>query len=234
MNKSQIRKEIAALINSIKEHSDNIGEKEHIPQLELELILHKIEKLYQKSIVYNHLNSVTETPAFKAAAPVVAAPVAETKPEPPKKEEPKPELKEETKPEVKPEIKQEIKPEPKQEPVKPVDLFGTEVTPAAEKPKPEKKPEKKEEKKEEKVISIQKPPISDIRAAIGINDKFQFANELFGGNMQEYEIAIQQLNTAGTLDSATEYFMSIQQLYSWNNDNETVKRLYELVERRYS
>ncbi|MCW3103207.1 MAG: hypothetical protein JWO09_1647 [Bacteroidetes bacterium] len=234
MNKSQIRKEIAALINSIKEHSDNIGEKEHIPQLELELILHKIEKLYQKSIVYNHLNSMIEAPVYKTAAPVVAAPVAETKPEPPKKEEPKPELKEEAKQEITPEIKQEIKPEPKQEPVKPVDLFGAEVAPVADKPKQEKKPEKKEEKKEEKVISIQKPPISDIRAAIGINDKFQFANELFGGNMQEYEIAVQQLNTAETIDSATEYFMSIQQLYSWNNENETVKRLFDLVERRYS
>jgi hypothetical protein len=222
MDKSQIRKEITALINSIKEHSDNIGEKEHIPQLELELILHKIEKLYQKSIVYNHLNSMADMPAAKTVTPVVAAPVAETKPELPKKEEPKPELREE--------VKQEMK----QEPIKPVDLFGTEVAPVADKPKQEKKPEKKEEKKEEKVISIQKPAISDIRSAIGINDKFQFANELFGGNMQEYEIAIQQLNTAETIDSATEYFMSIQQLYNWNNENETVKRLFDLVERRYS
>jgi outer membrane biosynthesis protein TonB len=221
MDKNQIRKEIAALITSIKEHSDNIGEKEHIPQLELELILHKIEKLYQKSIVYNHLSSMAEM----AAAATVTPAVAEPKPELPEKEEPK---KEDIK-------KEEQKPEPKQETVTRVDLFGTEVAPVAEKPKQEKKPEKKEEKKEEKpATNIQKPAISDIRAAIGINDKFQFANELFGGNMQEYEIAIQQLNTAGTLDSATEYFMSIQQLYNWNNEHETVKRLFDLVERRYS
>jgi hypothetical protein len=211
MDKSQIRKEIAALISSIKEHSDNIGEKEHIPQLELELILHKIEKLYQKSIVFNHLNSYPDAPPAVSQVPKTDLPPKTELKEPVKKEEPKPES------------------------PKPVDLFGSEIT-AAEKTKAEKKPEKKEEKKEEKapVSRIQKPPLSDIRSAIGINDKFQFANELFEGNMQEYEIAIQQLNTAETLDSATEYFMSIQQLYNWDNENDTVKRLFDLVERRYS
>jgi hypothetical protein len=202
MSKSQIRKEIAALINSIKEHSDNIGEKEHIPQLELELILHKIEKLYQKSIVFNHLNSLPRASL--------------------QKEE------EESKTEVK-SLKKEEAP---REVIKPVDLFGTEVDPS-EKPKVEKKTEK-EVKKEVKPLQIHKPSIADLRSAIGINDKFQFMNELFAGNMQEYEIAVQQLNTAETLESAVEYFMNIQQLYNWNNDDETVKRLFELVERRYS
>lgn len=214
MNKNQIRKEIAGLINSIKEHSDNIGEKEHIPQLELELILHKIEKLYQKSIVYNHLHSMPDVPVQKPVSPVAP---------------------------VKSDPVQEIK---KEEPLKPVDLFGTVLPPAGDKPKAEKKVEKKEEKREEKKEEqkqekpaenkINKPALADIRSAIGINDKFQFANELFAGNLQEYEIAIQQLNTAETMESAMEYFMSIQQLYNWNNEHETVKRLFDLVERRYS
>lgn len=58
MNKNQIRKEISSLIDSIKEHSDNIGDKQHITQLELELILSKVKKLYEKSIVFNYLNSL--------------------------------------------------------------------------------------------------------------------------------------------------------------------------------
>ncbi|HEX8515387.1 MAG TPA: hypothetical protein VF868_04250 [Bacteroidia bacterium] len=215
MDKNQIRKEIAALINSIKEHSDNIGQKEHVPQLELELILHKIEKLYQKSIVFNHLNSFPN---------VYVQPPAEKRAVEPVKEEVKPlTLKEETKVDVKPEVK-------------PVDLFGAEFNAPQEKAKADKKPEK-EDKKEIKPLTagkIQRPAITDIRAAIGINDKFQYINELFSGNAQEYEIAVQQLNTAETIDSAMEYFMSIQQLYSWDNEHETVKRLFDLVERRYS
>jgi hypothetical protein len=219
MDKKQIRKEIAVLINSIKEHSDNIGDKEHIPQLELELILHKIEKLYQKSIVFNHLNSSQSysLPSKEAdQQTAVSIPVPESS---------------------KAEVVQEKKEEPKTDTgVSATDLFGSELPPVekpkVEKPKVEKKTEKKPEKPND--ARILKPSISDIKTAIGINDKFQFANELFGSNMQEYEIAIQQLNTAETLESASEYFMSIQQLYNWDSENETVKRLFELVERRYS
>ena len=74
MDKLSIRKEIGALINSIKEHSDNIGDKEHIPQLELELLLHKIEKLYQKSIVYNHLQSFSNSNVVDNVEEKIVAP----------------------------------------------------------------------------------------------------------------------------------------------------------------
>jgi hypothetical protein len=213
MDKSGIRKEIASLINSIKEHSDNIGDKEHIPQIELELILHKIERLYQRSIVFNHLNSHPEANKTVVSTEKITAPVSE---------EP-----------VKADVKKEtvIIPESK-----PVDLFGSEVAPVTEKPKAEKKPEKKEEKREEKpvVSQIQRPAITDLTKAIGINDKFLFANELFGGNMQEYSIAIQQLNASGSLESAMDYFSNLQQLYEWDMEKETIKRLLDLVDRRYS
>ncbi|MBL0330984.1 MAG: hypothetical protein IPP64_16615 [Bacteroidetes bacterium] len=216
MDKSSIRKEIAALINSIKEHSDNIGDKEHIPQLELELILHKIEKLYQKSIVFNHLNTfpdkITTSPKSE---PIAEKPIVEA---------------------AKVEIKTEaIKPAPISE--KPIDLFGSEIPPVTEKPKQEKKIEKPIEKPIEKIVpsnKIQKPSIQDLTKAIGLNDKFLFANELFEGSMQEYNIAIQQLNGAGSLESAMDYFSTLQQLYEWDMEKETIKQLLDLVDRRYS
>lgn len=208
MDKSTIRKEIAALINSIKEHSDNIGDNRHIPQIELELILHKIEKLYQKSIVFNHLNSNGDIQQNTDTA----KPIVET---------PKVEVKQET---VKPITSD-----------KPIDLFGSEIPPVTEKPKQEKKIEKKEEKPVVVVPNkIQKPSIQDLTKAIGLNDKFLFANELFEGNMQEYNIAIQQLNGAGSLESAMDYFSNLQQLYEWDMEKETVKQLVDLVDRRYS
>ncbi len=60
MNKNEIRKEIAELIDSIKQHSDEIGTQKRIPQIELELILSKIKRLYERSIVFNYLNTVDE------------------------------------------------------------------------------------------------------------------------------------------------------------------------------
>src|ERR1035437_5958559 len=232
MEKSKIRKEIAALIDSIKEHSDNIGDKKHIPQLELEMILNKIKKLYEKSIVFNHLNSVSvnvsegslpsETKEeFKDTMPIAFG---------------KPIHKDLSDRETE---KKAIKIEETKTPniITPVvDLFGAAIPPTVEKPKQEKKADIQVEKKEEKpsISKIQKPAISDISKAIGINDKFQFANELFAGNMLEYNIAIQQLNAAETLESAMDYFSNLQQLYEWDADNETVKRLLDLVDRRYS
>lgn len=212
MDKKQIRKEIAVLINSIKEHSDNIGDKQHISQLELELILNKIEKLYQKSIVFNHINSWEYT-AKKSAEnrPGNNAASAAIRPE-------NAEVNKET--------------SSGQNLGSPADLFGSAVTPPVEKPKAVKKTDIKES--QPAVNKIQKPPLSEIRSAIGLNDKFQFANELFDANIQEFEIAIQQLNSAGSLESAMEYFLSLRQLYNWKEENETSKRLLELVERRYS
>ncbi len=45
-------------------------------------------------------------------------------------------------------------------------------------------------------------PLADIRAAIGINEKFLFINELFGGSLQEYNQAIQSLNQANGEEDA--------------------------------
>jgi hypothetical protein len=223
MNKYEIRKEMTALINSIKEHSDNSAAKESIPQIELELMLHKIEKLYQKAIVFKHLHAYpAEVTAVAEKKEVITAPVII----PPVIVSP-------------PVIVESPKVEEKKEPVKipeliekPVDLFGGDLPPVVEKPKPEKKVEKKEEKPI--VTNIQKPAIADITKAIGINDKFLFANELFATNMQEFNIAMQQLNTAESLEHAMDYFTNLQQLYNWDVESETVKRLLDLVDRRYS
>ena len=233
MEKNQIRKEIAELINSIKQHSDeiDIGDKKHIPQLELELILKKIASLYEKSIVFNYLNSQKsiENEIAKLIEPKINIEeriISEiSKAQDKAKEEPKveekvivPEIIEAKPQEIVQEKAAEVVPVIETPPI--AEKPEVVVPPVVEKPKP--------------ILNIQKPAISDIKAAIGINDRFQFANDLFQGNMQEYEIGIQQLNSSENIDSAMIYFHSLQQLYSWDLENDTVKRLLELVERRYS
>jgi hypothetical protein len=98
------------------------------------------------------------------------------------------------------------------------------------------KTEQKDAPKEEKQNknNLTKPSINDIKSAIGINEQFQFANELFGGSLQEYNIAIQQLNTLETLESAIDYYTNLQQLYNWDSENELVKHLLEIIDRRYN
>lgn len=219
MEKHKIRKEIAELINSIKQHSDDIGDKKHIPQLELEVILKKIAALYEKSIVFNYLNS--QNTLENEIAKLI---------------EPKVNIEEKIMVEIskaEEKVKEEIQAvETIQAPVKEAEPFVEVKKEELEPPKVEAPPVQVEKPKTS--VNIQKPSISDIKTAIGINDRFQFSNDLFQGNMQEYDIAIQQLNSSENMDSAMIYFGSLQKLYNWDTENETVKRLLELVERRYS
>lgn len=229
MDSSKIRKEIATLIDSLNEHLASISGEGHISQQEVDTLLNKIKTLYEKSIILNYLNG---DPDFIIADKSIDAEVAVEK-----KEEdlitPERAMIESAEAEISPSLilgKEEVKTEINVSRVP--DLFGGELPPVIEKQKPEKKTEKKEAPPT--AHKLQRPAIADITQAIGINDKFQFAGELFSGNMQEYSIALQQLNSAGTLESAMDYFSNLQQLYGWEPENDTVKRLLDLVDRRYS
>jgi hypothetical protein len=54
MEISKIRKEITQLIDNIKEHSDYMSDFERIPQVELDIIIAKIRKLHERTIIFNH------------------------------------------------------------------------------------------------------------------------------------------------------------------------------------
>lgn len=213
MDRNSIRKEIIALVSSIKNQSDVLANEKYPSQLDLELFLHKIEKLYQKSIVFNHLSlfdgfeeQEQQPPVSPVPGKIVEAPILKT-----------------------------------EEPI----AVANPVVAAAQPEKlaeraiqPEPVPVGKsvQDKAPEPTIAppIPKKILPDLKSAMGINDKFQFTNELFKGNMQEFNIAIEQLNAADTLASALNYLKSMQPLYGWDEENETVKRLLNIINRRYA
>jgi hypothetical protein len=82
---------------------------------------------------------------------------------------------------------------------------------------------------------MQQMPISNIRDAIGINDKFLFINELFHGNIQSYNEAINKLNSFEDAQPAFDYIDELSRNYSWDNkrSEETIKNLKNFVRRRY-
>ena len=58
-------------------------------------------------------------------------------------------------------------------------------------------------KQEEYITSAMlNKPISDIGAAIGINDKFYYIRELFSGDSRAYNDTIRRLNSAASLGEA--------------------------------
>lgn len=83
-----------------------------------------------------------------------------------------------------------------------------------------------------------KPPVvtyakEPARLSVSINDKFRFINELFASNANEYQIALEQLNTIATKEEADTYLKGLKNIYGWDEDNEMAKRLFVLNQNRF-
>lgn len=76
-------------------------------------------------------------------------------------------------------------------------------------------------------------PIADLKSTIGINEKFQFVNELFDGSTEMYNQAIALLNNCSGQAEAASLFAGLQQRNGWDPENPVFLRLQEYVTRRY-
>lgn len=82
--------------------------------------------------------------------------------------------------------------------------------------------------------SVPTPPMSkitDLRKAIGLNDKFLMLRDLFAGNEAQYNETIDALNSFNDLDECMIY---IVENFAWNPDSEGAKLIVSLIERKLS
>ena len=147
----------------------------------------------------------------------------------PKVEEPKQEPK--AVPTVAPEPKVEAKPapaptpaptpapapQPTAEPVRLGDVLGGKTTTLADKMADDSAP----------TAAFNR--ITDLRKAIGLNDKFLMIRDLFDGDAARYEDTITTLNEFDDLDECMIY---IVENFVWNPDSEGAKLLVSLIERK--
>ncbi|PWV45179.1 hypothetical protein [Chitinophaga sp. S165] len=82
---------------------------------------------------------------------------------------------------------------------------------------------------------LSETPVKDLRQAIGINDKFQFIQELFRGDVDTYERSVKTINELHTLQEA-EYWIEreLKIRQGWVDDNRAVRQFYNLVKKRFS
>ncbi|HEY6163219.1 MAG TPA: hypothetical protein VI112_18470 [Bacteroidia bacterium] len=170
MDIKQRRREITELIDSIKEHSDDLTDRPHIPTLEFELILAKVEKLFKELVLFNHYYSEIETSSEKVEVNTTAA---------------------------------------------------------------AKKTEAPSEKKTEvKKDSIQRT-WPDLKNLIGINQKFQVVSELFKGNQEEFNDAVNQINTLYNKEEALIYVQGLKAAYGWKDESPVAEGFIKVVMNRY-
>lgn len=77
-------------------------------------------------------------------------------------------------------------------------------------------------------------PISDLSKEINLNRKFAFVNDLFKGNMDNYNTSVQQLNTIGSWDAASNYLKEISEKLQWHTVQKTADDFTDFVKRRWS
>ncbi|MDR1973508.1 MAG: hypothetical protein LBQ31_02420 [Bacteroidales bacterium] len=74
----------------------------------------------------------------------------------------------------------------------------------------------------------------DLRTSVGINEKFLFVNELFGGSIRECNEAMALLNDLDNIDRAMEQVHSYKEKFSWNEESVAYMTFVEVVSQRFS
>jgi hypothetical protein len=73
-------------------------------------------------------------------------------------------------------------------------------------------------------------PITSLRSAIGLNDRFLFIREIFANNTDKYNTIIDKLDKLETIQQAVDYLKANLTLQK----NETSMKFVDLLKRRFS
>ena len=76
---------------------------------------------------------------------------------------------------------------------------------------------------------LKQSPISNLAEAIGVNDRFLYIREVFGGNREAYNNAIEKLNSVSSSGEAEKIINNYSPVEA---DPAAVKSLLELVRRK--
>ena len=227
-NISIVRDEIQVLMETIQEQYEAIHHLVgKIPQIELDILLENVRKLYEDLKVLQVLQNpqsrdepVTLKKTVEKPVDVRKTPVREAAPVIPKEEEITIPL---TEVPVIPEelVEQEIKKPARRAdkgadiPLFPEDEFSVKL---------------KEARNKTTGAKLSEIRAESLKARVGINDKFLFINELFDGNLREYNEAIETLNGFRDLNAATGFLDLLIKQNRWDTGSNAFHRLKELLE----
>jgi len=251
MDKHIITRELQILLEAINEQFEIIREYEDfIPQIEFDMIMENVRKLYETFHRLQRLNDPLLFIEKKISGLQDLKNTHPARPDGSGREAfiPVPAIKVEPVPELMLNLSPKIQPEhsgPSSTPMHPVNP----VQQAAKKEIPSKRQPRTAEPElfamEEPLFNIRLkearekslgPKMSrheSFKASIGINDKFMFINELFDGNLREYNEGIETLGGFKTLPQAREYLDLLRRRNNWNSASTAFMRMKELVESRF-
>lgn len=214
-----VANEMIELADKIKTEMSYINTRERIPQLQLETIVNRVRSLYEKSIIlcylHKNIDSILKTGSvhnslennFEEDSMTTVNSESENA-------------------ETKLDDNQKIKTDSNEDvstKIVETDLMASNTTPIS-----------LNDKLSSGYIlnNFHNHATIDLKAAIGINEKFAFQKELFNNDRDAYEKIISILNNLNTLEEAKHYWDSLIIEYSWDDQNTVASKLWQLVEKR--
>jgi hypothetical protein len=210
--------------NEIKQLMARLEKGNEISTIELDLILEKLRSIYDLVLDMQAAINDKEKPELENvhdAGPIASASeVVEDKSPEQEQQERKVAAREQTEHDFK---KDEIQNEEKE-------AKNTFVSERFKTSKPSLNEELAAKTKSNDMTSQYKSkPVSAITNGLGLNEKFELINELFGGDKEKFERAMQELNMAGSFVEAYNY---LNETFHWDMDNAYVQRILELIRRK--
>lgn len=80
---------------------------------------------------------------------------------------------------------------------------------------------------------LKNTPIQNLKSAIGINVKFTFINELFGGNADDFAKTVDAIDMMNSADDARGLLSELSSANNWDLESKPVSQFVEMVERRF-
>jgi len=241
MQKTIVKEKISIQLETIAEHFQAISNyKEKIPQIELDLMKEQVRNLYDNLYLLEKMNNLNVPDSKKEVESEKISML-----EPPKNIFKTPHTDSSSQPvektksdkEYAPEIKMEVEKKPSSPSKISYDLFEIQQSTIAEKYADSSQTlnDNLLKQQKEKILAeeLQLKHIASLKSAIGINDKFLFINELFEGNMREYDIAITQLDNFHSLNDALGYINQMNEKFEWDANPTSLIKLKDFLKRRY-
>ena len=225
MKSEIIHNQIQELLETIQEQYEAINKSDgRIPQIEFDILLENFRKVYDQVHLLQRMNDPSN--AHVQAAPPTPAkprltPKPQMKPALPETEHTRPEIKSVERPKAA--IRKEEKMEQKNSKDAEMDLFADE----------EPTFNIKLQEAREKSLPQKPEQVEHMKSLISINDKFIFINELFDGNLKEYNDAIETLNDIEDKSEAMDALDHMRKKNLWELGSGTFMKMKEILEKKF-
>jgi hypothetical protein len=206
----KITSEIIQLLKNLNEHSYVFEKKSKIQPIEIDAIANKVKTLFEKLVVLKYLNQNTE--------PVIDNFSVSDKRTPENTEA----LSDVPMPETGGEINTLIE----------EDFSGTNVQPQIQAEEKSSLNEKFGKNKITKTIAseLTKQSLQNLKNSIGVNERILFQKELFNNDKDSFNKCLDELERHSSINESQSY---LNNNYKWDENNATVKRFYNLIEKRF-